>query len=330
MVLVVGGAGFVGSHVANALRAKKVPHAVVDNLENGHASAAGDSRLIRADIRDPDSLRQGFSEPVEAVMIFSGYISVGESYRDPLKYYDNNVRGVIELLRCAIRAGTHKFVFSSSSAVYGEPDAIPIEEDHPKRPTNPYGETKLAVENALRWCAKAHGIRAVSLRYFNAAGADPDGLLGEDHDPEEHLIPLAIDAAFGRRDRLVVFGDDYDTPDGSCIRDYVHVADLADAHIDALRFLEENSGAHEFNLGSGQGFSVKQVLNVVSDVCGRQVPFEVGPRRLGDPARLVASNARAKTALGWVPKFPDLETIVAHAAAWRERNPHGYADKLTR
>lgn len=324
MVLVFGGAGYVGSHVAKKLRKSGITHTVVDNLEQGHLEAVCDSPFHKADLRDPDSLASVFRLEPEAILIFAGYISVGESYKNPAKYYENNVGGVLNLLGEAVRAGVKRIVFSSSAAVYGEPESVPIPESHPMLPTNPYGETKRVIENFLKWMAAAHGIRSVSLRYFNAAGADPEGELGEDHDPEEHLIPLAIDAALGRRPGLTVFGADYPTQDGTCVRDYVHVDDLADAHLRALSHMEANDGALALNLGSETGFSVKQVIDVVSQVAGTRVPHTEGKRRMGDPATLVASCEKAKTDLGWSPKHPDLQTMVAHALAWREKHPAGY------
>lgn len=325
MVLVFGGAGYVGSHVAKLLRKKGVEHAVVDNLENGHRQAISDSRLIQADMRDPVSLQASLRDGADAVMIFSGYISVGESYRNPQKYYENNIIGCLNLLHAAIQAGVTKVIFSSTAAVYGEPSVLPIPEEHHKLPTNPYGETKLAIERALEWNAKALGLRSVSLRYFNAAGADAEGELGEDHDPEEHLIPIAIDATLGRRPPMTIFGDDYPTDDGTCVRDYVHVDDLAQAHLLALNHVQNAEGASAFNLGSGTGFSVRQVVSVVSEVAQKQVPYSIGERRSGDPAKLVASNDLAKRTLGWAPQYTDLRTIVQHAHAWRIAHPTGYS-----
>lgn len=325
MVLVFGGAGYVGSHVAKLLRKQGVEHAVVDNLENGHRQAVSDSRFIQADMRDPASLQSALKDGADAVMIFSGYISVGESYRNPRKYYENNIIGCLNLLHAAIQAGVTKVIFSSTAAVYGEPSVLPIPEEHLKLPTNPYGETKLAIERALEWNAKALGLRSVSLRYFNAAGADAEGELGEDHDPEEHLIPIAIDATLGRRQPMTIFGDDYPTDDGTCLRDYVHVDDLAQAHLLALNHVQNAEGASAFNLGSGTGFSVRQVVSVVSEVAQKQVPYSVGERRSGDPAKLVASNELAKRTLGWAPQYNDLKTIVQHAHAWRIAHPTGYS-----
>lgn len=327
MVLVAGGAGYVGSHVAKALRSAGRQYAVLDNLEKGHLPALRGAPLIRGDLRDRESLRIALERAKpSAVMLFAGYTSVGESVRNPSKYWTNNVLGLINLLEAAGMMGVRRFIFSSSAAVYGEPQSTPIPEDHPKEPTNPYGESKLFGEKLLRWHCESTGAVAISLRYFNAAGADPDGELGEDHRPEEHLVPLAIDAALGRRPELTIYGDDYPTRDGTCVRDYVHVTDLAAAHVLALDYLERSSGHVAFNLGSEQGFTVREVVDTVAAVAGRPVPHSVGPRRTGDPATLVASNALAQERLGWSPKFTDLKTIVEHALAWRAAHPNGYAD----
>jgi len=263
-------------------------------------------------------------------MLFAGYTSVPESVQFPEKYFSNNLIGAYNLLETMRKYGTKNVIFSSSAAVYGEPSNIPIPEDHPTNPTNPYGETKLCVEKLLHWESLAHGLRAISLRYFNAAGADPEGEIGEDHRPETHLIPLAIDAALGRRKALTIFGDDYETPDGTCIRDYIHVSDLAEAHLLALEKLNqmENPSHKAINLGSEHGFSVKEVIDTVERVSGKKVPHEVGPRRPGDPGRLVASSRLAKSFLGWKPKYESLETIVEHALSWRLCHPNGYEKRL--
>lgn len=325
MVLVAGGAGYVGSHVAKALRNAGRQYAVLDNLEKGHEAAVLGAPLLHGDLRDQDGLRAALrSAQPSAVMLFAGYTSVGESVRNPSKYWANNVLGLINLLQAAGEVGVRRFIFSSSAAVYGEPQSIPIPEDHPKEPTNPYGESKLFGEKLIRWHCEAAGAAAISLRYFNAAGADPDGELGEDHRPEEHLIPLAIDAALGRRPELTIFGDDYPTRDGTCVRDYVHVTDLAAAHVLALDHLEDSTGHVAFNLGSERGFTVREVVETVASVASRPVPHSVGARRAGDPAVLVASNARAKERLGWTPRYEDLSTIVEHALKWRAAHPNGY------
>jgi len=256
-------------------------------------------------------------------MHFAARLSVGESVREPLGYYRTNVTGALTVLQAMAAAGVGRFVFSSTAATFGEPQTTPIDETHPQRPINAYGETKLAVERALPHIERAAGLRSVALRYFNAAGADPDGLIGEDHEPEEHLIPLAIAATRGGRP-LTIFGDDYDTPDGTCLRDYVHVSDLADAHILALRSLEAGGPSGAYNLGNGEGMSVRHVVETVARVAGSPVPHSVGPRRAGDPARLVASNAGARRDLGWAPRLGQLDTIIETAWAWHARHPRGY------
>ncbi len=321
MVLVVGGAGFVGSHVAKLLRKQGTPHVIADNLSSGHREAVLGSEFAHCDLRDPaDAARRRPPQPAEEIMLCAGSISVGESVRDPDIYYKNNLGAAINLLSAAKKT-VKKVVFSSTAAVYGEPTQIPIAEQHPTIPKNPYGETKLAIERLLQWYAAAYEFEAVSLRYFNAAGADPEGELGEDHDPEEHLIPLAIDAALGRRPPLTVFGDDYPTHDGTCIRDYIHVQDLAAAHLLAM----EHPCPPAINLGTGRGHSVNEIIRAVERVVG-PVPHEFGPRREGDPAQLVASSQLAKRALGWEPEN-SLEQIVTHAYEWRKAHAQGYATK---
>lgn len=327
MVAVFGGAGYVGSHVAKLLRQKGVDHVVADNFESGHRAAVEPSPFVECDLRSPESISSVFARyPTDCVMLFAGYTSVGESVRRPERYFENNVIGALNLIKAALEAGARRFVFSSSAAVYGEPEQVPIPEDHPTNPTNPYGETKLIIERALKWFGRAHDLASISLRYFNAAGCDPEGELGEDHHPEEHLIPVAIDAALARREPLTVFGSDYPTPDGTCIRDYVHVTDLAEAHLLAMVALTDQAGttAGVYNLGSERGFSVKEVVETVAAVTGKPVPHNIGPRREGDPARLVASCERIRAELGWKPQYPDLETIVRHAYEWRLAHPTGY------
>lgn len=332
-VVVTGGAGYVGSHAAKALLAAGYDVVLYDDLSAGHAEVADRLAgayparrvtLVRGDIVDGglvlDTLR---SSQAEAVMHFAARLLVGESVREPLAYYHTNVSGTLTVLTAMAAAGVRRFVFSSTAATFGEPVATPIDETHPQRPINPYGESKLAVERALPHVERATGIRSVTFRYFNAAGADPEGLLGEDHDPEEHLIPLAIRAVQGGSP-LTVFGDDYDTPDGTCVRDYVHVSDLADAHVASLRLLEQGGPSGAYNLGNGDGMSVRQVIETVGRVAGTPVPHAIGARRPGDPARLVASNDRARRALGWAPRLARLDAIVETAWRWHSRNPQGY------
>jgi UDP-glucose-4-epimerase GalE len=332
-VVVTGGAGYIGSHAVLALAAAGYDVVVYDDLSAGHADAvrriadAWPDRqiaLVRGDVLDGAAVSQVLrTSGAAAVMHFAARLSVGESMRDPLGYYRTNVIGTLTLLEAVVGAGIPTFVFSSTAATFGEPEAIPIDETHPQRPINPYGETKLAVERALRYADRALGLRSIALRYFNAAGADPGGLIGEDHDPELHLIPLAIRAAQDGP-ALTVFGGDYPTPDGTCIRDYIHVADLADAHVLALRALAAGAPSNAYNLGNGDGVSVRALIDSVERVSGRQVPHAIGPRRAGDPARLVASSRRAREELGWTPQLDRLDRIVETAWRWHERHPHGY------
>jgi UDP-glucose-4-epimerase GalE len=333
---VTGGAGYVGSHAVKALAQAGYDVVVYDDLSAGHAQAverlaaafpARSITLARGDILDAATLTAVLRDArASAVMHFAARLLVAESVRDPIGYYRANVAGTMSALGAMAEAGVRRFVLSSTAATFGEPLRIPIDEDHPQRPINPYGETKLVIERALPFVERAIGIRSMILRYFNAAGADPDGLIGEDHDPEEHLIPLALAAVGGGRP-LTVFGDDYGTPDGTAIRDYVHVSDLADAHLAALRRLEQGAASRAYNLGTGGGASVKRVLETIRGVTGRDVPHAIGPRRPGDPERLVASNGRARAELGWLPRLSSLESIVRTAWAWHSRHPGGFADR---
>ena len=329
MILVVGGAGYIGSHMVRLLREANEPHLVLDSLEQGHRAALGESPFVQADLRDRAALDRVFAEhkDVDAVVHMAAYIAVGESERAPGKYWGNNTAGVLNLLEAMRLAGVGQIVFSSTAAVFGEPRYTPIDEAHPKDPTSVYGDTKLAVERMLDGYGRAHGLRSVCLRYFNACGAAPDSTIGEDHHPEEHLVPLAISAAMGRRAALKVFGADWPTPDGTCVRDYVHVLDLASAHLLAIRHLRAGGDSRKYNLGSGKGFSVREVLDSVGRVAGRPVPAEDAPRRPGDPAVLVASSEAVRSAWGWRPEFADLDTIVRHAWAWHDAHPNGYGDR---
>jgi UDP-glucose-4-epimerase GalE len=323
-VLVTGGAGYIGSHAVKALRAAGHGVVVLDDLSAGHAEAVRDVPLVRARIHDRDAVRAALREHrCDAVMHFAAWLDVGESVRKPAAYYDNNVTGTIALLQAMADEGVSQLVFSSTCAVYGEPERLPLDETHPTRPVSAYGETKLAVERALPHFGTAFGLRAVVLRYFNACGADPDGELGEDHSPEIHLIPRAIDAAAGGP-ALQVFGEDYATPDGTCQRDYIHVADLADAHVRALGALRAGAASATYNVGTGRPWSVREVIDAVSRVVGRQVRWTSAARRPGDPAGLFASSRRLQEALGWTPRHSDLDTIVRHAWRWRVAHPGGY------
>ena len=325
-VLVTGGAGYIGSHAVRELREAGHAVAVLDDLSYGHREAVPrDVPLIHADLADAAALRRGL-EGADAVIHFAGLLSVAESVRDPASYYRVNVVKGLALLDAMIASGVRRIVFSSTCAVYGVPVRVPIDESHPQEPINAYGATKRAFERVLLDYARAGLLRAVALRYFNAAGCHPDGSLGEDHDPEVHLIPLAVDAALGRGEGLRVHGDDYDTPDGTCVRDYVHVQDLARAHVAALS-LEGGEPFQAFNLGTGQGRSVREVIRAVERVTGRPVPVTSGARRPGDPPALVAQPDRARAALGFAAQWQDLEAIVETTARWRRDHPQGYGGK---
>jgi len=313
-ILVTGGAGYIGSHTCKALAKAGYVPVVVDNLIYGHEWAVKWGPLEKGDIADRARLDEVIAKyRPSAVIHFAAYAYVGESVVDPGKYYRNNVAGSLTILEAMRDHGINKIIFSSTCATYGMPESIPIQEDHPQAPINPYGASKLMIERMLRDFDSAHDIRSIALRYFNAAGADPDTEIGEDHDPETHLIPLVLDVAAGKRTEITVFGNDYDTPDGTCIRDYIHVADLAKAHLLALNALEQGMPSAAYNLGNGQGFSVKDVIDTASVVTGRKIPTVVGPRRAGDPARLVGDNRKISKKLGWKPQYNDLETIIETA-----------------
>jgi UDP-glucose 4-epimerase len=320
-ILVCGGAGYIGSHMVKLLLGQGSEVTVFDNLSTGHRAAVGEAELVVGDIRDRTALSALFARrSFDAIMHFCASSIVADSVANPYAYYDNNVHGTLCLLDAARDAGINRFVFSSTAAVYGVPEQDLIGEDHPTRPVNPYGASKLMSERILSDAASAYGMHSVSLRYFNAAGADPDGQLGESHQPETHLIPNILRSALDSGLRLQVFGTDYDTVDGSCVRDYIHVADLADAHLRALTFLDGHPGAHHFNLGSGKGYSVLQVVDAAREATGRPIPVSVRPRRPGDPPVLVASNRRALDELGWRPRRSDLREIIASAWRWH-RDP---------
>ncbi|WP_297261681.1 UDP-glucose 4-epimerase GalE [uncultured Desulfovibrio sp.] len=324
-VLICGGAGYIGSHAVRALREQGREVVVLDSLRTGHRqSLPADVPFVEGDMRDPAVLDAIFARhTVESVLHFAASSLVGESMQLPLQYFSNNVHGMQVLLEAMVRHGVERIVFSSSAAVYGEPDSVPITEEAPLRPGNPYGESKRIMESMMRWAAAAHGLRYVSLRYFNVGGAAADGSIGEDHRPESHLIPLILQVPLGRRPHITIFGDDYDTPDGTCIRDYVGVEDLIEAHTLALRHLEAGGQSDVFNLGSEQGFSVRQMIETARRVTGRPLPVVVGARRPGDPARLVASSRKAGDVLGWQPR-QGVEEIIASAWRWHSRHPAGY------
>ena len=318
-ILICGGAGYIGSHMLKWLALRGYRVTVLDNLSTGHREAVQWGELVEADLLDPASLERVFAgRRFDAVMHFCARSLVGESVAQPYDYYANNVTGTLNLLQAMQRHGVAKLVFSSTAAVFGNPVSARIDEEHPKAPINPYGASKLMVERMLQDAASAYGLRSVALRYFNAAGASPEGDIGESHQPETHLIPNALRAALGTGPALKLFGTDYPTPDGTCVRDYVHVDDLAQAHERALAYMQAHEGAHAFNLGNGQGFSVREVIEAASRVAGRAVPFEVAPRREGDPATLVASSERARAELGWSPAHASLDEIIGTAWRWHQ------------
>lgn len=325
-VLLIGGAGYIGSHMLKALLAAGHDAIVLDDLSSGHRSAVWGGTFVQGSLGDAALLKRIFTgRGIDGVMHFASCIQVAESIRKPAEYYANNVSNTILLLRAMIENGVNHFVFSSSAAVYGEPLCTPITESHPKNPLNPYGRSKWMVEQVLEDFGRAYGLKSISLRYFNAAGADPGGELGERHDPETHLIPLVLQAASGRRHDVKVFGRDYDTPDGTCIRDYVHVTDLCDAHLLALNRLWDGAPSNAYNLGTGAGFSVQQVVGVAEKITERRIPVVTCPRRPGDPRVLVADAARARDELAWNPRFSSLETILTHAWRWEQKHcrlPH--------
>jgi len=325
-ILVTGGAGYIGSHVVKELLGQGHQPILYDNLQTGHRKAARDALFVEGNLADQERLKETFlSYPIDAVMHFAADCLVGESVKDPLKYFENNVKNSLQLLDIIEEHNIHKFVFSSSAAVYGEPEKIPIPEEHPCIPTNPYGETKWIFEKILQTFQDLGKLNYISLRYFNAAGADPEGALGEDHFPETHLIPLVLKAALNG-DSVPIYGTDYNTPDGTCIRDYIHVIDLAQAHILALNKLEEGGISGIYNLGNGNGYSVKEVIETARKVTGKKIISIESSRRPGDPARLVASSEKIRKELRWVPKYPDLETIVETAWRWHRNHPKGYGE----
>ena len=327
-ILVLGGAGYIGSHTALELVRAGEDVIVADNLVTGHREAipAG-AKFYQGDLHDFAFLDNLFQqEQIDAVIHFAAYSLVGESVTNPLKYYDNNLCGTRVLLEAMVKNHVDKIVFSSTAATYGEPEHIPILETDRTLPTNPYGETKLAMEKMFHWTANAHGLRYVSLRYFNACGADASGTIGEAHNPESHLIPLILQVPNGKREAISIYGTDYDTPDGTCIRDYIHVTDLAQAHILAVQYLQNGGGSSNFNLGNGVGYSVREVIETARKVTGHPIPAVETPRRAGDPARLVASSEKAKAVLGWKPVHDSLEEIIASAWNWHQHHPDGYAE----
>jgi UDP-glucose-4-epimerase GalE len=325
-VLVTGGAGYIGSHAVRELRDAGHRVRVLDDLSAGHRVAVPeDVPLVVGDLADRSALRSSL-DGVDVVLHFAGLLSVAESVREPGRYYRTNLAKGLTLLEAMEAQGVRRLIFSSTCAVYGAPVRVPMDESHPQEPVNPYGSSKRAFESALADLGRAGSLRSVALRYFNAAGCHPDGSLGEDHRPEEHLIPRAVDAALGRSPSLTIYGDDYDTPDGTCVRDYIHVQDLARAHVLALGALDSGAPFQVYNLGTERGHSVREVIEAVERVTGRVVPAEVGPRRPGDPVRLVAAAARSRDELGFRPEHRDLDLIVETAYRWRRDHPEGYGE----
>ncbi|MDZ5758805.1 UDP-glucose 4-epimerase GalE [Carnobacterium maltaromaticum] len=329
-VLVLGGAGYIGSHAVDQLITKGYDVAVVDNLKTGHKESLPDkSRFYQGDIRDKAFMEDVFTkENIEGVIHFAASSLVGESMEIPLDYLNNNVYGTQVVLEVMEKYNVKSIIFSSSAATYGEPKVIPIEETAATNPESTYGETKLMMEKMLKWCDKAYGMRFVALRYFNVAGAKLDGTIGEDHSPESHLLPIILQTALGQREKFTIYGEDYETPDGTCIRDYVHVVDLIDAHILALEYLQAGNSSNTFNLGSSTGFSVKQMLEAAREVTGKEIPATVVSRRAGDPSTLIAASDKAREVLGWKPQYTDVNKIIESAWNWHVKHPEGYGSKI--
>ncbi|WP_026677354.1 UDP-glucose 4-epimerase GalE [Fictibacillus gelatini] len=324
-ILVTGGAGYIGSHTVLYLKEKNEEVIVLDNLQKGHKKALFADKFYEGNLSDSKLLDTiFFNHSIDAVIHFAANSLVGESVEKPLDYYENNVLGTFHLVKKMAEHQVQYLVFSSTAATYGDPVNLPINENDPTIPTNPYGETKLAIERMLKWCEGAYGLKSICLRYFNAAGADPDGRIGEDHTPETHLIPIVLQVALGQREKVAIFGDDYPTADGTCIRDYIHVMDLAQAHYLALKRLREGHESNVYNLGNGTGFSVKEVIETCRNITGHPIPAETSPRRAGDPAVLIASSEKARDELGWVPDYPLLEQMVEHAWKWHHQHPSGF------
>lgn len=320
MILIVGGAGYIGSHVNKVLNERGYETIILDNLSYGHEESVKWGTLCKCDLANINEVDDIFTKyDINAVMHFSSFIDVGESVRNPEKYYNNNVVNTMNLLNVMLKHDVKKFIFSSTCATYGIPQKIPLTENHPQNPINPYGWTKLMVERILKDYDTAYGLKSVILRYFNASGADESGIIGEWHNPETHLIPLILDAAMGKREDIKIFGTDYDTPDGTCIRDYIHVTDLADAHILSLEYLNKNNQSNQFNLGNGQGFSVREVIESVKRVTGRNFNVTQTQRREGDPAILIGSSKKAKDTLGWDPQYVNIDKIIETAWIWHQK-----------
>lgn len=324
--LVLGGAGYIGSHAVNKLIENNYDVIVVDNLQSGHEEAINSkAKFYKGDIRDKNFLSNVFKkENIDGVFHFAANSIVGESMKEPLMYFNNNVYGMQILLEVMNEHNVNKIVFSSTAATYGEPKQVPITEDMETYPTNTYGETKLVMEKMMKWCDKAYGMKYVALRYFNVAGAEDDGSIGEDHNPETHLIPIVLQTALGKRDHITIFGDDYDTEDGTCVRDYVHVVDLVEAHILAMKYLTHGGESNTFNLGSSQGFSVKEIVETARKVTDKDIKAIIGERRAGDPSKLIASSDKARKLLGWNPIRTNIENIIKDAWLWHDTHKNGY------
>lgn len=327
-ILVCGGAGYIGSHTVHQLINQNKDVIIIDNLQTGHMKAVNNNaKFYKGDIRDSKFLDKVFSEnTIECIIHFAANSLVGESMTKPLLYFNNNVYGMQVLLESMVKHNIKNIVFSSTAAVYGEPKRVPILEDDETHPTNPYGETKLTMEKMMKWCDKAYGIKYVALRYFNVAGALEDGSIGEDHSPETHLIPLILQVPLKKREFITVFGEDYATPDGTCIRDYIHVIDLADAHIKAVEYLSKGNESNVFNLGNGIGFSVKEMITAAKEATNEDIKVVLGERRGGDPAQLIASSEKAKEILGWIPKYTNVKDIISTAWGWHKTHPNGFED----
>lgn len=325
-ILVLGGAGYIGSHAVNRLIEKGYEVVVVDNLSTGHLEAVSEqATFYKGDIRDQMFMDMVFTrETIDGVIHFAAFSIVPESVIDPLKYFDNNTTGLVSLLEVMNQHAVKKLIFSSTAAVYGEPKELPIKETAATVPTNPYGESKLAMEKIMKWTDQAYGIKFVALRYFNVAGASVDGTIGEDHQPETHLIPLVLEAASGKREQITIFGNDYDTDDGTCVRDYVHVVDLVDAHILAYEYLNDGNQSDVFNLGSANGFSNQEIVTVARNVTEKNITAEYGDRRPGDPSVLIADSSKARSVLGWQPQLTNIEEIIRTAWNWHVKHPNGY------
>ena len=330
-ILVLGGAGYIGSHTVDRLvNTTDEEVVVVDSLVTGHRAAVNpQAKFYQGDLADKDFMRKVFTEnpEIDAVIHFAAFSLVAESMTNPLKYFDNNTAGMVKLLEVMNEFKINKIVFSSTAATYGIPEKMPIYEDDPQNPINPYGESKLMMEKIMAWADKAYGTKFVALRYFNVAGAKPDGSIGEDHGPETHLLPIVLQVAQGKRDKLMIFGDDYNTPDGTNVRDYVHPYDLADAHILAVNYLRAGNESNAFNLGSSTGFSNLEILKAAREVTGKEIPAEIAGRRGGDPDTLIAASDKARKVLGWQPEFDDIKKIIATAWKWHSNHPNGYDDR---